>query len=244
MNTAMEATFDQDGLHTITLTGTIDDIWGNTWTGGGVYEVWIARELSLDTAVLPSTPFEVGDIFSLGVTITPGVPASVEVRYRLAPDSDAARIVETRVAGTANRFGYFYPSGAGIALDQTGEYRVDITATFEDDAGNLRMGSRTWGGVVAPANPSIVAHGRRGIDEQTSIGNQWFFRTDTGIETGSSHLMLPFNSGDVTWLQDNDAMVPVVHVPGSGRSDFIHHKPADDPRSLAIRHVRGTSCGR
>ena len=226
MNTAMEATFDQDGLHTITLTGTIDDIWGNTWTGGGVYEVWIARELSLDTAVLPSTPFEVGDIFSLGVTITPGVPASVEVRYRLAPDSDAARIVETRVAGTANRFGYFYPSGAGIALDQTGEYRVDITATFEDDAGNLRMGSRTWGGVVAPANPSIVAHGRRGIDEQTSIGNQWFFRTDTGIETGSSHLMLPFNSGDVTWLQDNDAMVPVVTFqdPGGQISSIISQR--------------------
>ena len=216
MNTDLEATFDRDGLHTITLNGTIDDIWGNTWTGGGTYEVWVAQDLSLDTAVLPSTPFEVGDVFSPGVTLTPGVPASVEVRYRLAQGSDASRIVETRVAGTANRFGYFYPSGSGIVLDQTGEYRVDVTASFEDDTGNLWMGSRTWGGVIAPTNPSIVAHGRRGIDEQTTIGNQWFFRTDTGIETGSSHLQLPFNSGDVTWLQDNDAMVPVVSFQDPG----------------------------
>ena len=30
-----EVTFAQDGLHVITVEGTIDDIWGNTWTGGG-----------------------------------------------------------------------------------------------------------------------------------------------------------------------------------------------------------------
>ena len=204
----LKASFDQDGLHTITLSGTIDDIWGNTWTGGGTYEVWVAQDLSLDTAVLPSTQFEVGDVFSPGVTITPGVPAAVELRYRLAPNSDASQMVETRVGGTANRFGYFYPSGTGIALDQTGEYRVDVTASFEDEEGNLWMGSRIWGGVIAPQTPSILAHGRRGIDGQDSIGNQWFFRTDTGLDT--DHLMFPFNSGDVSWLQDNDSVAPVV----------------------------------
>ena len=209
MNSTLETSFDQDGLHMITLSGTIDDVWGNTWTGGGTYEVWVARDLSLDTAVLPSTQFEAGDVFSPGVTITPAVPAAVEVRYRLAPNSDASQMVDTRVGGTANRFGYFYPAASGITL-QTGEYRVDITARFEDEAGNLWMGSRTWGGVVAPQNPTILAHGRRGIDDQQSIGNQWFFRTDTGIEIGPSHLLLPFNSGDVTWLEDSDAMAPVV----------------------------------
>ena len=71
MNTDLEISFDQDGLHTSTLGGTIEDIWGNIWTGGGTYEVWVARDLSLDTAVLPGTPFEVGDVFSPGVTITP-----------------------------------------------------------------------------------------------------------------------------------------------------------------------------
>ena len=197
-------------MHSITLDGTIEDIWGNTWAGGGTYEVWVARQLSLDTAVLPGTQFEVGDVFSPGVTITPAVPALVEVRYRLAPNSDASQVVETTVNAAANRFGYFYPSGSGVAMDQIGEYRVDIMASYEDDEGNLWMGSRTWGGVVAPQTPSILAHGRRGIDDQPSIGNQWFFRTDTGIEIGGNHIPFPFNSGDVAWLEAGDSTVPLV----------------------------------
>ena len=35
-----EVAFTQDGLHVITVEGTIDDIWGNTWTGG-----WHLRSL-------------------------------------------------------------------------------------------------------------------------------------------------------------------------------------------------------
>ena len=49
-----EVTFTQDGLHVITVEGTIDDIWGNTWSGGGTYEVYVGRVLALDTAVLPA----------------------------------------------------------------------------------------------------------------------------------------------------------------------------------------------
>ena len=61
-----EVAFTQDGLHVITVEGTIDDIWGNTWTGGGTYEVHVGRVLALDTAVLPGTHFEVGDGFNPG----------------------------------------------------------------------------------------------------------------------------------------------------------------------------------
>ena len=131
------------------------------------------------------------------------------------------------MTGTANRFGYFYPSDSGITLDQPGVYRVDITATFEDDAGNLWMGSRTWGGVIAPQNPSILAHGRRGIDSQDSIGNQWFFRTDTGIEIGGSHLHFPFNSSDVSWLKNDDSVVLLVTFqdPGGEISSLMGQRP-------------------
>ena len=47
----------QDGLHVITVEGTIDDIWGHTWTGGGTYDVHVGRVLALDTAVLPGMHF-------------------------------------------------------------------------------------------------------------------------------------------------------------------------------------------
>ena len=80
-----EVTFAQDGLHIITVEGTIDDIWGNTWTGGGTYEVHVGRVLALDTAVLPGTPFEVGDGFNPGLVVSPPLMAEVEVRVQHVP---------------------------------------------------------------------------------------------------------------------------------------------------------------
>jgi len=85
MDPRFEVQFTQDGRHVITLDGSIQDIWGNTWTGGGTYEVYVARWLSVDTAVLPGTPFEVGNTFTPGVVTSPAVPADISVRFRLAP---------------------------------------------------------------------------------------------------------------------------------------------------------------
>lgn len=210
MDPRFEVTFAHDGRHTITLEGAVDDIWGNTWRGGGTYEVWVARTLALDTASLPGTPLQVGDVFNAGVTLTPPAAADVEVRFRLAPNSDATRMIERTVRGRANRFGYFGPFGSGISISDPGEYRVDVTASWVDSQGNLWMGSRTWGGVVGPRVSSIIAHGRRGVDDQTSGRSQWFFRTQTGIPMGSSHLSLPFHAGDVSWLQKGDAVNPFL----------------------------------
>jgi uncharacterized protein (TIGR03437 family) len=204
-----EVQFEQDGLYKISLEGTIEDIWGNTWSGGGTYEVNVARLLSLDTAVLPGTPFEVGDTLNPGLTLTPPIPARVEVNVSLAPNSDRSRMIQWRVQGLANRFGYFQPPGGGIVLDQPGEYRVDVTASWRDGQGRIWMGARTWGGVVAPHSPAIIAHGRRGIDVP-GFSPQWFFRTQSGVPTGDSHVNLAFHSGDVMWLQKSDSLVPLV----------------------------------
>ncbi len=206
MDPRFEVAFAQDGLHTITLEGSVEDIWGNVWSGGGTYEVHVARLLALDTAVLPGTGFEVGDSFTPAVVVTPPVPATVEVRLRHVRFSDPQRAVDRTVRGAANRFGYFSPAGAGLILEDPGEYRADITASFIDAQGNLWMGSRTWGGVVASKNADIVAHGQRGPD---SVPNrsQWFFRSQTGTLPGSDHIPFSFNSGDVSWLQKTDSVI-------------------------------------
>ena len=171
-----EVAFAQDGLHVITVEGAIDDVWGNTWTGEGTYEVHVGRVLALDTAVLPGTHFEVGDGFNPGLVVSPPLTAEVEVRLQHVPHSDISQLQERVIRGRTNRFGYFQPAGNSFVLEQPGEYRVDITAQGEDEQGQLWMGSRTWGGVVAPVDPLIVAHGRRGIDNQETIGPQWFTR--------------------------------------------------------------------
>jgi len=209
MNPAFETTFAQDGRHVITLEGTIEDLWGNVWAGGGTYEVFVARTLSLDTAAVPGTSFEVGDALAAGTSLTPAVPADVTVRVRLAPGSDAARMIDRTVRGRANRFGYFSPRG-GVPLDEQGEYRVDVIASYTDAAGNLWMGARTYAGVVAPRSAPFILHGQRGIDDQQTSRQQWFFRTQTGRPIGTGHVNIPFHSGDVAWLQDSDSMIPLL----------------------------------
>ena len=139
--------------------------------------------------------------------------AEVEVRVQHVPHSDISQLQERVVRGRTNRFGYFQPAGNSFVFEQPGEYRVDITATGRDDQGQLWMGSRTWGGVVAPVNPTIVAHGRRGIDAQDTIGPQWFFFDDIVRNDTTPHIPFPFQSGDVTWVEetgDVDSSTPLI----------------------------------
>ena len=207
-----EVAFTQDGLHVITVEGTIQDIWGHTWTGGGTYDVHVGRVLALDTAVLPGTHFEVGDGFNPGLVVSPPMTAEVEVRIQHVPHSDISQLEERVIRGQTNRFGYFQPAGNSVVFEQPGEYRADITARGRDGQRQLWMGSRTWGGVVAPVNPTIVAHGRRGIDTQNTIGPQWFFFDDILSNSTTPHVPFPFQSGDVQWLEEADAgsAIPLV----------------------------------
>jgi len=241
-----EVTFAQDGLHVITVEGTIDDIWGHTWTGGGTYEVHVGRVLALDTAVLPGTHFEVGDGFNPGLVISPPITAEVEVRFQHVPHSDLSQLQERMIRGRTNRFGYFQPAGNSVVFDQPGEYRVDITAKGRDAQGQRWMGSRTWGGVVAPVNPTIVAHGRRGIDSQETIGPQWFTRDQLGIPVGGNHVPLPFQSGDVQWLENADSAIPLLtfHDPSRQLTALLRQRgsdyiPLQPPGSFAERIVVG-----
>ena len=242
-----EVTFAQDGLHVITVEGTIDDIWGNTWTGGGTYEVHVARVLALDTAVLPGTHFEVGDGFNPGLVVSPPITAEVEVRFQHVPHSDVSQLQERVIRGRTNRFGYFQPAGNSVVFDQPGEYRVDITATGRDAQGQLWMGSRTWGGVVAPVNPTIVAHGRRGIDAQDTIGPQWFFFDQLPWNEEVPHIPFPFQSGDVTWVGetgDLNSSLPIIsfHDPSRRITTLLQQRdpnPLQVPGSFAERVVVG-----
>ena len=230
-----EVTFVQDGLHVITVEGTIEDIWGHTWSGGGTYDVHVGRVLALDTAVLPGTHFEVGDGFNPGLVISPPLTAEVEVRLRHLPHSDVSQLQERVIRGRTNRFGYFQPAGNSFMFEQPGEYRIDIMAHGEDAQGQLWIGSRTWGGVVAPVNPTIAAHGRRGVDEQDTIGPQWFSRDriDPSI-IEASHIPFPFQSGDITWVEERLSSLPLVtfHDPSRQLTALLQQRADQVPLGL------------
>ncbi|MBS1251670.1 MAG: hypothetical protein MAG451_00703 [Anaerolineales bacterium] len=194
--------FSQYGRHVITMTGTIEDIWGNTYTGGGAYEVVVGREIHIHPGAIPGTPFEVGDTLAPTLRLSPGVPADVTVRLRLYRNSDPDDVLDQTITGQANRFGYFHPGdGSGLVFDAPGEYRVDVTAVYTDTDGVVWVGSQSWGNVVETPDTRLVAHGRRGIS-QSYTRTQWFVRSTTGEDGG--HINFPFASGDVAWAPEGD----------------------------------------
>ncbi len=71
--------FPVDGEYIITLDGHVDDLGGRTYEICGTYDVTVANVLDIETALLPTTPLEVGNSIPVTVTIVPGYPA--QVRY-------------------------------------------------------------------------------------------------------------------------------------------------------------------
>jgi hypothetical protein len=202
-------TFNQYGHHVITMTGVISDVWGNAYTGGGAYDLWVAQPLDIDPGVLPSTPFQVGDAFNPTMQFVPRVPADVHLTLTLYPNSNPAQAITQTVTDRANSQGYFSPPGSAIRLTQPGEYRVDLTAIYSDPADRMYLGAMTWGGVVETPNSPLVAHGRRGLDSLRSIPPNWFVASrDLTIPPGAvSHsLTSDFWAGAVRHL--NRASAP------------------------------------
>jgi hypothetical protein len=217
-------TFDQYGHHVITMTGTVSDVWGNSYAGGGTYDVWAAEPLDIDPGVLPGTPLAVGDTFNPTMQFYPRVPADVSLTVTLYPNSDPTQAITQTIAGRANHYGYFDARNmqyarrktqdarrnvpSPILLNQPGEYRIDLTATYTDTNGVLYMGAMTWGGVVmTPENEAdLIAHGRRGLDSLAYIPNHWFVASrDLNIPEGAiSHTYNPYYNGDMLWTRMSD----------------------------------------
>jgi len=205
-------TFDQYGHHVITMTGAISDVWGNSYTGGGTYDVWIAHPLDIDPGVLPGTPLAVGDAFNPAIQFSPRVPADVNLTLTLYPDSDPAQVIIHTLSGRANLYGHFAPAyqstHSPVTVTHPGEYRLDLTATYTDANGALYVGAMTWGGVVMTprSEADLIAHGRRGLDSLTYIPNHWFVSSrDLTIPKGAiSHSLNPYYNGDIYWSRMSD----------------------------------------
>ena len=191
--------FDQYGLHSVELSGSIQDVFGNIYDIGGNYEIWVAKTLDLEEGVFPSTPFEVGDAFSPALVVQPGVPATIEVQVMHYPFSNKENVNVNTLAGKANSYGYFSSTEPTILFEEPGEYRVDYTASYVDEFGALWMGSSTWGSIVETPNSRIITHGSRGFDGGGS-NSQWLFLGDDD-EVGV-HLEYPYQSGDVMWMEE------------------------------------------
>jgi len=205
--------FPAYGEYTIRMTGFVEDIYGNSYDGGGVYTVFVAEPLDIEPAVLPFTPMEVGDFFNPGVTLLPGVPADVEVKVTLLVESDPGQRVDYLVTGKANRFGAFTPPLGSPRIEMTGEgeFLVETSARYTDPAGVLWMAATRWGQVVASSDTTLLAHGRRGRDDTPSSEVKLWFNDPADLESGA-HVNLPYATGDILWQTEDDSARVIITV--------------------------------
>ena len=213
LNDAFSTSFQQYGKHIVSLSGTIDDIYGNAYEITGNYDVYVAESLDLEFGTFPSTPFEVGDTFAPSVIVQPGVPADIEIKVEHLPNSDSSQKRSKVYSGKTNRFGYFMPEMNDVfKFQKPGEYRVDYSASYKDANEVLWMGSRSWGSIVETPDSLIVTHGRRG-SESDAEKRQWYNMEDTNSDQ-NAHFFLPYQTGDISWMENstswNAAMTNVV----------------------------------
>lgn len=204
--------FTQYGQYEISMTGGLEDIWGNRYEGGGTYRVLIAETLDLMPGVLPGTPFEVGNAFYPGLHVAPGAPADVSIRARIYP-LDGSAVIEQVIAGQANDAGYFNAVDQGFTFETPGEYVIDYEARYTDAEGRLWAGSLRGAGVIARTDGSLLAHGARGLATLPENGSAWFSAEQfaPGI---LPRLNFPYHSGDVAWLPDglNGQIRPIIQA--------------------------------
>ncbi len=161
-----EYSFSSYGRHRIEVTGWISDASGQIYTGGGVYEVYVARLLDIEPNILPGTPFRKNEYFDSGFQLFPSLPANVEIAWELDPWSREDPN-DGWFTARANRWGYFSPPIVSarnridretrIQFNDPGEYRVTYRATYREPDGTLWLGEKTITGIVYSDDPIELA---------------------------------------------------------------------------------------
>lgn len=193
----------QYGQYTVRATGWTQDIWGNRYEGGGTYQFWIAKRMTLATATFQAQAYPVGNRYGRDMGFSPAVPADVSVSASLLVNSDPNKVRTISYSGKATAGGVF---GAAqgmkpLLFDAPGEYTATVLAKHTDADGHLWVSSMRHAGVIYPTDSAIVAHGKK-----LKVGKELLDRgnsnTEGWAEVGTEvrkleHIDFPYNAGDV-----------------------------------------------
>jgi len=204
-----EYSFSQYGRHRIELSGWIKDIQNQTYVGGGVYEVHVARPIQIEPNILSGTPFSKHDMVDPGFQLYPPVEADVEITWELDKQSrgDAD---EEQFTVTANRWGYYTPPllagrdrfarATQIQFDDAGEYKITYRATYREQDGTLWMGEKVLTGVV--------------YDERTiNLSSRPPASGSFAITSDARYIPVPADTGDTVLLPESTTSgLPTVYT--------------------------------
>lgn len=192
--------FTMYGIYDLSVNGTVQDVGGQRYTGGGAYRVLIAELLDMTPVSPLGMPFQEGDVFHAGMRLAPAVPAEVTVIVRYYPLGQEKPIVFS-TAGQANTAGTFMPTETFV-FEGAGEYIVDYEARYTDAEGRLWAASLRGAGVVSSLDSKLIAHGQRGLMEYDRSPQAWF---DAAVYPVDAPALIPrpywpYHSGDLVLL--------------------------------------------
>ena len=208
------------GHYIVKAVGWISDIWGNRYEGGGTFQFWIAKRMTLATATFQGVSYPVGGKYGRDLGFSPAVPADVRVDASLFVNSDSYNVRTISYGGKASPAGIFgFAQGAKpFTLDSPGEYLGHVLATYTDPDGHLWVSTMRHSGVVYPEESSITARGKK-----LYLRGSYVSRGETRDEgwtdsmSGESHLVhitFPYLSGDALLIaseqQASNKIEPVL----------------------------------
>ena len=225
--------FPLDGDYVIRLAGHISDTNGQRFEISGTYDLTVASSLDIETALLPGTPFEVGNSLPVGLSVFPGVAADIKLTVTQVTDDNS--VIGNEYKGTANENGWWDGDGQYFLFEKPGEYRLEVEARYTGEDGTLWVGRMTYGSVIATPEGPIIAHGRRGHDQAEEIPPPWGFGADLPSD---GHLQFPFFTGDILWGMDGE-LNRFDGTVGSGPGDSVNtsmsFQPVDTEHPLVAR---------
>ncbi|MCA9913320.1 MAG: hypothetical protein KC496_08215, partial [Anaerolineae bacterium] len=179
------------------VSGTVEDVFGRSYSGGGTYSVLFAEPLTLHPPVLAGTPFVVGQSFPADFAMSPQIPGaekSVILRFMTLDGT----ITEQELT-------------EDFAFTEPGVYVADFYAQAEAGE-SIWAGSRRVAGVVT--QPGATGYGVQGLANYDRSSQIWY---DTAVYPADAPptmpiLNLPYFSGDVVYLPDGAevALNPVL----------------------------------
>jgi len=227
--------FSQYGRHRIELSGWVRDESNQTYVGGGVYEVYVAKPLKIEPNIINGMPFKKNEFYDPGFRVYPPVPANVDIAWQLDPYS--SHNPETRTfTTTSNRWGYYSPPIAvgrdrltratEIQFITPGEYRVTYVARYREEDGTLWMGEKTITGLVLPEDPIDV------ISRPPASGS-------FSITSDARYIPVPGDTGNTVILPvDSNPLLPTIYTfPLGFLSGDQTGFRTDDSALLQLDHV-------
>jgi hypothetical protein len=141
--------FPAFGKYVVKLSGSIKDVYGHTYQGGGQYEIYIALPLSFSSSTKPGQAYQIGQSINPRLHIFPPGPTEIRFTTSYYPYSDPENAIHWEHTGRSNSFGYYFPKTNDIPkFDKPGEYKTDIEAWRWENGKILRYQHYQQTGIV------------------------------------------------------------------------------------------------